>query len=82
MFNSSKGITYIIFKTSFRVESYLLNLPFKYLKYLCRCWKIETNNDRRYKYDEKIEIRRENFTTMKLKFRKQRKGITMIFDLI
>ena len=36
MFNSSKGVNYRIFKTSFCLESYLLNLPFKYLKYFCR----------------------------------------------
>ena len=36
VFNPSKGIINRIFKTSFSLESYLLNLPFKYLKYFCR----------------------------------------------
>ena len=35
MFHSSKGINYRIFKTSLSLESYLLNLPFNYLKYFC-----------------------------------------------
>ena len=36
MLNPSKGINNRIFKTSFSLESYLLNLPFKYLKCFCR----------------------------------------------
>jgi hypothetical protein len=36
MYNSSKGLNYRIFKTSFRFENYLLSLPCKYLKYFCR----------------------------------------------
>ena len=36
MYNSSKGLNYKIFKTSFRLENYLLSLPCKYSKYFCR----------------------------------------------
>ena len=36
MNNSSKGLNYRIFKTSFCLENYLLSLPYKHLKYFCR----------------------------------------------
>ena len=36
MNNSSKGLNYRIYKTSFGIEKYLLKLPYKYLSYFCK----------------------------------------------